>query len=167
MDDNLEATILAAVNTINSTNLTTTDVEVINITTATATVNAKTTSDLYTGQVSVAFTITPEPPTPVELSTVATDLDLGEIADNTPSTIMTAFLAQNNSVDSNEVEVTGTPTSTSAVISAKSGSTVYIGNVSVTYTLPALRAGNAPKASKSKVKTDNSNDELVYDKIGK
>jgi hypothetical protein len=68
----------------------------------------------------------------VALSTVITSKALGELSDNNGTTIMDAVKKANSELNVNEVEIKNI-TEESATVAAKSGSTIYSGSVTVTF----------------------------------
>jgi hypothetical protein len=73
----------------------------------------------------------------VDLASVITTTDLGNLVDNNSATIMDAVKKANSGLNTNEVEIKNI-TETSAVVAAKSGSTVYTGDsVTVTFKVVA------------------------------
>jgi hypothetical protein len=68
----------------------------------------------------------------VDLSTVITSKALGELSDNNGTTIMDAVKKANSELNVNEVEIKNI-TEESATVAAKSGSTIYSGSVTVTF----------------------------------
>ncbi|KAJ3634448.1 hypothetical protein Zmor_016473 [Zophobas morio] len=75
----------------------------------------------------------PEPCQP--LNEVIKTTTLGQLADNTSSTILNKVKDLNSNVDMSQIEVTGNPSKTGATIAAKDGSTIYSGSVNVTFTI--------------------------------
>jgi hypothetical protein len=73
----------------------------------------------------------------VDLASVITTTDLGNLVDNNSATILDAVKKANSGLNTNEVEIKNI-TETSAVVAAKSGSTVYTGDsVTVTFKVVA------------------------------
>jgi preprotein translocase subunit YajC len=68
----------------------------------------------------------------VALSTVITSKALGELSDNNGTTIMDAVKKANSELNVNEVEIKNI-TEENATVAAKSGSTIYSGSVTVTF----------------------------------
>ncbi len=73
----------------------------------------------------------------VDLSTIITTTDLGELADNTNDTILGAAVVKNPTLVLSEVSIDGAATDTGATIKSNDGSTKYKGSVPVTFTIKA------------------------------
>ncbi|AGR41307.1 hypothetical protein [Spiroplasma taiwanense] len=115
------------------------------------------------GSVTVTFTLNSVPK--INITTVITNLDLGEILVldiNSPSNaeILLTVQSKNPSLIVTQVEVDGTPSLAEAVIKVKSGSTSYIegGSVTVTYTL-----GQKTVALNESIKETNLGEIIVDD----
>jgi hypothetical protein len=71
----------------------------------------------------------------VDLSTIITTTDLGELADNTNDTILGAAVVKNPTLVLSDVSIDGEANDTGATIKSNDGSTKYKGSVPVTFTI--------------------------------
>jgi hypothetical protein len=132
--DKESATILAAINDINKSNLTDADVTIKATSDTEATVTPKEDSKLVKGEaVTVTFKIGAEDKT-VELNTIITDGALGEIATADEAGIKAALTEKFPDLNQGEITIKDI-TNTTATIAANDGSTVYSGSVDVTFSV--------------------------------
>jgi hypothetical protein len=134
--DKESATILAAINDINKSNLTDADVTIKATSDTEATVTPKEDSKLVKGDaVTVTFKIGAEDKT-VELNTIITEgTDLGEIATPDEAGVKAALTKKFANLDQDEITISVDTDNSTATISAKENSTVYTGSVNVTFTV--------------------------------
>jgi antitoxin (DNA-binding transcriptional repressor) of toxin-antitoxin stability system len=134
--DKEPATILAAINEVNSSSLTDTDVTIEVTSETKATVTPKDDSTLVKGDpVNVSFTVDTGDTT-VALDTIITDPDLGAIATADEDGVKAALTEKFGDLDQSQITITMGDDGLSATISANEGSTLYSGSVEVTFTLP-------------------------------
>jgi hypothetical protein len=136
--DKEPATILAAINKANSSNLTDADVTIKATSDTEATVTPKEDSKLVKGDaVTVTFKIGAEDKT-VELNTIIKDgTDLGEIATPDEAGVKAALTKNFAELNQDEITISVDTDNSTATISAKENSTVYTGSVNVTFTVKA------------------------------
>jgi hypothetical protein len=136
--DKESATILAAINDINKSNLTDADVTIKATSDTEATVTPKEDSKLVKGDaVTVTFKIGAEDKT-VELNTIIKDgTDLGEIATPDEAGVKAALTKNFAELNQDEITISVDTDNSTATISAKENSTVYTGSVNVTFTVKA------------------------------
>jgi chromosome segregation and condensation protein ScpB len=138
LTDKEPATILAAINKVNSSSLTDADVTIEVTSETEATVTPKDDSTLVKGDpVTVTFTVKADD-TRDNLSDVVTELNLGELTDKEPATILAAINKVNSS-SLTDADVTIEVTSeTEATVTPKDDSTLVKGDpVTVTFTVKA------------------------------
>jgi 5S rRNA maturation endonuclease (ribonuclease M5) len=133
---NESATILEAINNVNSSSLTDTDVTIDAISDTGATVTPIEDSELVIGDpVTVSFTIDAGDTT-VALDTIITDLNLGEITSLDVDSVKAALTKKFANLDQNEITITmGADGASTATIAANKDSTVYSGSVEVEFTV--------------------------------
>jgi hypothetical protein len=136
--DKEPATILAAINKANSSNLTDADVTIKATSDTEATVTPKEDSKLVKGDaVTVTFKIGAEDKT-VELNTIIKDgTNLGEIATPDEAGVKAALTKNFAELNQDEITISVDTDNSTATISAKENSTVYTGSVNVTFTVKA------------------------------
>ncbi|QEH61798.1 hypothetical protein SCHIN_v1c06010 [Spiroplasma chinense] len=139
LDKNDESTIISKIAALNSS-LDKSEIQITNITNTGAKVTPKLNSAKYKGSVNVTFTIKETQPEPepgdklVELSTIIKSTTLGELENNSSSTIISKVKSLNSDLDTSQIEVANI-SDTGATIKSISNSTKYTGNVSVKYSL--------------------------------
>lgn len=136
--DKESATILAAINDKNKSNLTDADVTIKATSDTEATVTPKEDSKLVKGDaVTVTFKIGAEDKT-VELNTIITEgTDLGEIATPDEAGVKAALTKKFAELNQDEITISVDTDNSTATISAKENSTVYTGSVNVIFTVKA------------------------------
>jgi hypothetical protein len=135
--DKESATILAAINEVNSSSLTDADVTIEATSDTEATVTPKEDSKLVKGDaVTVTFEIGTDDKT-VALDTIITDPKLGEIATADEVGVKAALADKYSDLNQDEITIAIGEDGLSATIAAKDGSTVYSGSVEVTFTVTA------------------------------
>ncbi|KAJ3634474.1 hypothetical protein Zmor_016455 [Zophobas morio] len=152
LNDNEDATILAAVSAANSgLSLTNTDVEITDKTETSATIKAKDSSEIYKGSASITFTIAATLP---NLDSVIGTKDLGTIVDTNDATILAAIKEKNDGLDlTDKVTISVNEGNDGATITPIADSQEYSGSADVKFSVTPQTQDLANVFNKTKIGT--------------